>query len=348
MSIRSWAQTPLGIATALIVGCVVGIGGALVFTQSPQQAAAQREVPALPVVTAQVVSQKLVDSSEIGCSFTTRKISARPPHRTGRVRVVTAIGVRAGSALRSGTLVAGVSNQPLFAFATSVPFFRDLHLGDRGVDVKGLEQGLVAAGRLRHADSTFDQAALNAVQAIYRKAGWSASGRFVANAAWAVPPGSTVREVQVRVGDVVKRDAELVIAASGNGHWECRAPSGISADVGTTLNTAAGASTLSAKVTAVGIDDDTHESVLTVSLPASVDPDEPVTATVVSQVSSGAVLTVPAGAIFSAGDSATTVRVVENGTTREVPVTVGTTAGGWIEVSGGGLAAGQSVQIRGS
>lgn len=344
------ARSPLGVAAGLVLGCVVGIGAALVFTQSPQQAAAERAVPTLPVVTAQVVTQQLTDSIEVGCEFSARQLDAYAPRSAGkfRSRVVTAIGVKAGDRLRSGTFVAAVSTRPVFAFVTTVPFFRDLRLGDTGPDVKALEKGLVAAGKLDRADDRFDQATLAALGAIYRKAGLAGPSRFVADAAWAVPAGSRVSGVQVSVGDVVKADTAVVTAQSGLGHWACRVPAGITVADGDTLKVVADSEKTTAKVTGIAVDEETNETKATISLPHSVGADSSVTATVVSQASDGAVVTVPAGALYTTADSATSVRVMEANTVREVPVTTGTAAGGWVEVSGDGLAAGQTVQIRGA
>jgi multidrug efflux pump subunit AcrA (membrane-fusion protein) len=59
-----------------------------------------------------------------------------------------------------------------------------------------------------------------------------------------------------------------------------------------------------------------------------------------------AVLTVPAGALWVDAGGAFSVRTVRSGKVSVVPVTVGKTAGGYVEVSGDGLAVGATVQLH--
>lgn len=345
-----WVRSPLGVAVGVVVGCLVGVGGALLITQSPQQAASERAAPTLPLVTAQVVSQQLVDATQVRCGYESRELPAVAPRAAGRLesRVVTAIEVATGDTLRSGELVAAVSGEPLIAFVTDLPFYRDLSVGDRGPDVRALEEGLVVENRLERADDRFDSTTLAAVEAVYREAGWADRRRFVADAAWAVPAGSRVSAVQVAVGDTVEADTALVVAQSGDGRWQCRIPAGIDVQPGDTWEVSGGDEPATATVTDVGRDEETRETVATVTLPDAIAADTEVAATVVAQISDGEVLTVPAGALFTAADSTAAVRVVAEETVREVPVATGVAAGGWVEVSGDGLAAGQTVQIRGA
>jgi hypothetical protein len=58
------------------------------------------------------------------------------------------------------------------------------------------------------------------------------------------------------------------------------------------------------------------------------------------------VLTVPAGGIWVGGGGAFDVRRVVGGQVEAVPVEVGATAGGYVEISGSGLAAGDEVQLH--
>ncbi|MFT4216267.1 MAG: hypothetical protein QM619_03660 [Micropruina sp.] len=350
---RRWqrvVRSPVGLAAGLMLACLAGIGGTLAITQSPQQAAAARQVPTLPIATAQIVAQQITDTTEVDCAFVAREVRARAPRSSGtlRARVVTAIRVAPGDVLRSGTPVLSVSDKPLFAFVTTIPFFRNLHLGDTGADVKELESGLVASGRLRVADDRFGSDTLAAIRSVYRKAGLGRPDGFDADAAWPVPSGSRVSAVHGEVGEIVRRDTVLVAARSGSGRWECRVPAGIAVSTGDTIAASSDSRAVTGTVTRIALDDETHSTVAVVRLPRTVGPDASVTASVVSQASEGAVLTVPAGALYATADSDTAVRLVEDGAVREVRVVTGVTAGGWVEVSGAGLKAGMDVQIRGA
>ncbi|MDR1238360.1 MAG: hypothetical protein LBK28_08965 [Propionibacteriaceae bacterium] len=60
-------RSVLNMAVGVVAGCVAGIVAALLFTQSPEQAATERAVPVLPVVSVPVVSQRLTDLVEVLC-----------------------------------------------------------------------------------------------------------------------------------------------------------------------------------------------------------------------------------------------------------------------------------------
>lgn len=340
----------VGLAGGMVAGAAIGLVGVLAFTQSPEQASAGRAVPTLPAVTAQITSQRLTESVDAPCEPSATKLSTVAPLSAARYRrqVVTAVEVSPGDQLRSGTLVAGISGRPLISFVTSVPFFRDLKIGDRGVDVQGLEEGLLAAGRIKRADQTFDRQTAAALSVIYRKAGLDTRGVFLVDSAWAVPAGSRVSAVRVAVGDVVSRKDELVIALAGSRDWRCHVRGGLDVSALTTLEARADGAKTTLKVTKSSVDAESGESVLTVEPRTALKPDAELMATVISTDTGKAVLSVPAGAIFATGTGSPAVRILENGNQREVPVEVGVAAGGWIEVGADQLVAGQDVVIRGS
>lgn len=340
----------MSLVGGVAVGCILGVAGAVVFTQSPQQASAGRGTPALPPVTAKVISQRLVDSKDAPCELSAKEIAAVAPISAGRYRqrVVTAVAVTPDDRLSSGSLVAVVSGRPLIAFVTSVPFFRDLKIGDRGADVRGLEEGLVAAGRIRHADDVLDHQTATALTAIYRKAGISVRNAFVADSAWAVPAGSHVTSVTAVVGDVVGRKDHLVTALANSRRWHCRVRGDLPVGAEDNIGARADGRSLKLRITKMTPDPESGDSVLTVEPSVSLKPRANLVATVVTADSGVATLTVPAGAIFGTSGGSQAVRILEDGgTTREVVVQVGIAAQGWVEVIASDLVAGDVVLIRG-
>jgi hypothetical protein len=327
----------------------VGIGGTVLCTLSPQQAAQERAVPVLPIPTAVVVRQELADKTEVQCSFSSTVVEALAPVSAGkfRSRVVTALKVAAGDALNSGTVVGSVSGRPLIAFTTTLPFYRDLKVGDRGADVKALESGLVAAKRLAKADSVFGADTLGALRGIYRSAGLGSPEKFVLDAAWGVPKGSRVAQVLVSVGDVVGKDTALVSAASGAGDWACELFGVSQVNVGDVLEAKVDGESMKANVVGLSADGETGVVTAKVSLPTAEAGENEAAVIVVGEVSDGPVLTVPAGAVFSAPDGGFEVRVVVADQSTSVKVTVGVAAGGWVEITGDQVSEGDSVALRG-
>jgi hypothetical protein len=64
------------------------------------------------------------------------------------------------------------------------------------------------------------------------------------------------------------------------------------------------------------------------------------------RVTKTAVLTVPAGGIWVGPAGSFVVRKVVDGNVKSVRVRIGTTAGGYVEISGSGLAAGDEVELH--
>ncbi|MFT4215888.1 MAG: hypothetical protein QM619_01705 [Micropruina sp.] len=328
-----------------VAGCLVGIGATLVFTMDPGQAAATRAAPKLPVPTVQLVSQELRDETTVPCSYEGVQLEVKPPRSAGRyrARVVTSVDVKPGAKLSSGTPVVSVSGRPVIAFVSPMSFYRDLSVGDKGVDVKALEQGLVAAGKLTKADRSFGEDTARAMASVNQAAGLGSSGIFRVDSAWSVPAGSTITGVSVHVGDTVGKSTVLATADTSGGVWSCELPAGVRVAAGDELPLSGhdGKATVE-KVSAGADPDEADAGSMTVTAPG-VDPDDDLTVRVVAAASHGKVLTVPVGALFTDPSGGSQLRAGADGAA--IPVTVGVVAGGWAEVSGDGLKAGDAVQL---
>lgn len=64
------------------------------------------------------------------------------------------------------------------------------------------------------------------------------------------------------------------------------------------------------------------------------------------EVPAGRALAAPAGAVETAGDGTSRVEVVDGDRRRAVPVTIGRTADGLVEITGPGLGAGDAVRLH--
>jgi multidrug efflux pump subunit AcrA (membrane-fusion protein) len=137
------------LVTALILA-LVGGGTAMAWVvasgaRSPGQRAAQAEPPPPPTITAKVDGGELVDQFTLPGKFVRSvSIPVRGPDTpaTGSKAVVTRLPLAAGAEVRAGTVLAEVSGRPLIALPGEFPAYRDLSTGDKGVDVKQLQQAL--------------------------------------------------------------------------------------------------------------------------------------------------------------------------------------------------------------
>jgi multidrug efflux pump subunit AcrA (membrane-fusion protein) len=330
---------------ALALGCAIGVAATSLFGTSPGDASATRQAPQLPVPTTRLVKQVLKDEVRAPCTplaQTTRVLP--PPLRARTPRVVTAIGVKVGERVRTGDLLATVSGVPIFAFVTRIPFYRDLGVGARGPDVAALERALVVTGRLRVADSVFDSrtaAALNAVYGAARMRAPRLAGHLRLVSSRSVPEQSEVSEIDAAVGQVVAAGSPLMILTGATSTLSCRVPPSVAVSAGQRLNV--GSTT--AVVRSVGEPDRTtgqRDVVVAVAKNAGGATD----LAIPLNVTKTAVLTVPAGGIWVAADGAFDVRKVVDGQVKLVQVQIGAAAGGYVEISGSGLAAGDEVQLH--
>ena len=330
---------------ALCVGCAVGVAATSLLGTSPGDASATRQAPQLPVPTTHLVKQVLKDEVRAPCTplaQTSRVLP--PPLRAGTPRVVTVIGVKVGERVRTGDLLATVSGVPTFAFVTRIPFYRDLGVGARGPDVAALERALVVTGRLRVADSVFDGRTAAALDAIYGAARVHAprlAGHLRLVSSRSVPEQSEVSEIDAAVGQVVAAGSPLMILTGTTSTLSCQVPPSAAVSVGQRLNV--GSTT--AVVRSVGEPDRTtgqRDVVVAVPKAAGAATD----LAIPFNVTKTPVLTVPAGGIWVGADGAFAVRKVVDGRVEPVRVHVGATAGGYVEISGSGLAAGDEVQLH--
>jgi hypothetical protein len=251
--------------------------------------------------------------------------------------------------VRTGKVLGTVSGVPIVAFMTTIPFYRDLSVGDRGPDVAALERSLVQAGVLNSADDVFDNQTAAALDRIYgnllRERPQLAGHLLLASSA-SVPPGSVVEEVNASVGQVVTAGTPLLVLSRNAGRLSCSVPGSVALSIGEHLRTGADGPAVAARVISIGSADATtgqrHVVVQTRESSSTVVSDliVPIRAT------AGRVLTVPAGAIWLAPRGGFEVRKIVAGGVQPVPVRIGTTAGGYVSIIGGGISAADRVELN--
>lgn len=99
-----------------------------------------------------------------------------PPSGTSNA-VVQKHYVSAGSSVRSGTLIAIVSNRPIIVLKTRVGFFRQMHVNDSGLDVSALQAALNAARISTQMTGNFDWQTQTSLMRLYAASGLEAPGK---------------------------------------------------------------------------------------------------------------------------------------------------------------------------
>ncbi|MFV0406555.1 MAG: hypothetical protein ACK5LN_07005 [Propioniciclava sp.] len=101
-----------------------------------------------------------------------RRLKVRPRAQSD-TGVVTRVPSTPASSLAAGDVIAEVSGRPILAIPAEVPLYRDIHVGDRGNDVRLLEELLRDRGALNEApNSVATDATRDAVSQILEAAGF--------------------------------------------------------------------------------------------------------------------------------------------------------------------------------
>ncbi len=340
------------------------------------------EPPSAPI-TAEVVRRELVDTLVVrGRVAYGAAVSIDAPD-LGDVRpVVTAVMVTRGDELAEGQVVAAVSDRPVIALAGAFPAYRSLTRGDRGSDVRQLQEALTRLGYYDDAlDGLLGPLTERGLRRLYEDLGFEPPVEVIADTAAAadevavrgewekrvlrVPIGelafvpelpSRVVDVRIAVGDVLTEGRGIVEVASDAARIvaNLRASRIEGIDVGDraqVLDETTG-KTITAIVGEIGDEELSEEGLR--EYPVVLEPTESLDELVGKNLrvtfrlaaSDGLVLTVPITAVWTSGDG-TFVTVVDAQARRDVPVVVGVVVGGWVEisVSGAGLAEGDEVLV---
>lgn len=332
----------------LVVGSLLGIVGASLWAPSPGEAAAARSVPTLPKPTATVTKQVLRDNVVAPCSSAMTTLGVKPPPVASRRYVVTALNVATGQPVETGRLLGSVSGEPLVAFATTIPLYRDLSLGDAGPDVLALEQALKSVHAITTADSRLDGAAVAALNRLYAQEGRPDRGGFRLANSVSVPPKSSVQSVSVHVGQVVEPSAPLMTIVAGDPVLACTVPAGTTVSAGQRVSVEGGAAPIAAKVLSVSPAPDGAPGLLVRvgSLPAGTGAPATASVSIPLAATAAPVVAVPLGALYAAPDGSFSVRRVKGPTSEAVRVTIGLVAAGWVEVKNASLRAGEVVEVQ--
>ncbi|MGO3796928.1 MAG: peptidoglycan-binding protein [Pauljensenia sp.] len=190
------------LSVAFWAGRVVAVGGSAEEAQSDQ------------LVTVTVSEQEIGRAFTLNVTVTQDQVPLAANLLTG---VVTTVSDAAE--FHQGDALYAVAGTPVRVVKGSTPFYRDLVVGERGIDVAQLEQALVDLGYLGTADEVFDSWTESAVKAWQKDLGTTQSGQVALGELVAVedlPASLFVDSTVARPGLVLQGDEDVVSQAAGS------------------------------------------------------------------------------------------------------------------------------------
>jgi membrane fusion protein, macrolide-specific efflux system len=341
------------LAGALAV--VVVAGGTAAYLVTRGSGKSQADQPQLQTATAQRTELRETVDAQFTISRS-ESFSLKAP----AAGTVTAVHMTAGKALPSLKPLVDVNGSAIYGIPSATPFYRDLADGDSGDDVKALQTALATAGYdPGSVDGDFGAGTVSALESWQAANGLDETGKLALSGFVSFPPGSTVLDLPISVGDrlgtggalaTVGGSGALVADADVSQLDVVRLKPGQRAEL--TFD-ALPNQQMEAKVSTIALDAESQSASAGSSapveysvelrpsrLPTTVRPGMTGQASVVV-IDLRNVVVVPAAAVGGGGGQPT-VQVLENGQTRTVPVVSGLATANGVQILAG-IQPGQTV-----
>ncbi|TKA02171.1 peptidoglycan-binding protein [Actinacidiphila oryziradicis] len=344
---------------ALAAVVIAGAGGATVTALASSGRTVARQDTGLPAATATIESGDLSTSTQ---EQGTLDFSGQRKLNAGAAGTVTWLPGAGSTVTRDGRLYA-VDGTPTRLMYGGTPMYRTLKSGDKGDDVKALEQNLCVlgyAGGLT-VDDTYTDATANAVKRWQGDHDLPKTGTVGPDEIAFAPGPLRIASATAAVGDSVAPGVP-VLTTTGS-HRVVQFPIDVadaaSARMGTKVTVelpdgtkAPGTvSSVGSTVQETGGQDKTPQVTVTVTFdhPSKVGgfDKSPVTVDLPGETHKD-VLTVPVNALLAMPSGGYGIQVVQGGKARDIPARLGIFAQGRVEVSGPGLREGMKVGVSSS
>jgi hypothetical protein len=364
---------------------VLAAAGALLLTsyiKSPAELAAQTRAPALTELTAPV-QKSVLTTTVLGQAVVgpPREFSPSAIGGSGGSAsagnenvqpIVTRIFLHSGSTVSQGSVVLEVAGQPFFVLQGSVPAYRNLEPGETGPDVVQLQDDMESLGISIGTDASgfFGHGTSAAVTAFYKVIGYTPQEVTIgpkADRGPVVPLGeyTFVSRLPARIVSLTATVGQSVSASAltlavGNptvsGQINPSDAGVVRPGMKVTITEPGGGATIGGRITSVSHGTASKASVSGgLYVRVGIKPDRPLPMSLVGQDlslsitaarSPGPVLAVPEAAIFAGANGETYVSKLVGTTAVKVPVRVGISGDGMLQViplQAGALAAGDRV-----
>jgi hypothetical protein len=164
----------LAIGVAISIALTSGAWWVGRRSQTPAQAAARAKEPPASWITAKVERRVLTKTVIVrGDVQAQSTISVSAPLSASVSAILTKLPPSIGSKVSNGEVIAEVSGRPIIVLLGSVPVFRQMEGGTKGVDIRQLQSALRTLGYPVLVSGEFDAVTKDAVKRLYRKHGYS-------------------------------------------------------------------------------------------------------------------------------------------------------------------------------
>ncbi|MDR0489567.1 MAG: hypothetical protein LBG99_09320 [Propionibacteriaceae bacterium] len=159
--------------------------------------------PGVPIRSAPVSLQDYAGDREVSVGFQTAPIIDIRASASG---IVTSLPLEPGAVVTSGTSPLSVDGRPVIALHTETPLYRDLVVGDRGLDALALQKELARLGFSVTATNTYSWQAAAAIQELRKRLGDSStSGNLpLTDVLWIPAVSTEVRGVPITLGAAIE------------------------------------------------------------------------------------------------------------------------------------------------
>ncbi len=181
--------------------------------KSPAQVAADAAPPSTSELTVQIEEGSISDPLLIPGVVALGNTADLTPAGSG---VVTGLPVAVGTQFNAGTVIAEVNDRPVIYLQGEIPLLRDLRPGDKGEDVRRLQEALQPwlSGK---PDGKWGAGTTRALQALYKATGYAApaeSAALQSELVFGAAGTATVLSVKSPLGGAV--ESPLIRATTSN------------------------------------------------------------------------------------------------------------------------------------
>ena len=193
----------------VIASCGIVVGFVVASAPVPESLS-----PALPISNVPVVTQDYEDERKVAVLATT---SITPPLVATASGVVTANSCTSNGMFVSTDSSFAVNGNPVLNLATETPLWRDLKLGDQGVDVSQVQEEFSRIGYPVTVDGIFDKTTLDAFRDAMRQSGHPTylNANFTRDSIQWIPSISTlVESCKLLLGHTINEGSEVAALPS--------------------------------------------------------------------------------------------------------------------------------------
>lgn len=198
------------VGCTLVVGAALGIGLAysLLTANTPGTLKGEDELSTIAVTMQEFDDPRSVEL--------TAEILPPMSIAVNRPGTVTSWACTQGTTLSSATSSVAVDGVNLLSLSTSVPLWRDLVPGDKGQDVRALEEELVRLGQPANVDSALSRDEMRTLTTLAKTVGVELDGALTRDlVVWLPSPAVTVEKCDAQLSGSVAPGGSLATVDSG-------------------------------------------------------------------------------------------------------------------------------------